>query len=246
MRVPRLHAPVPLRPRETVDLDATAARHVRNVLRLREGAAVVLFDGAGSAHDATLTRLTRDRVTVEVGASRVEDMESPLRVTVALGVSRGERMDFALQKAVELGVHAVCPLTTERTVVRLDAQRAARREAHWRGILVGACEQSGRNRIPDLAPVTRLDTWLRDGPAHGHRLVLDPRTGNTLRSIGAAPDDGVTLLIGPEGGLAEAERDLAREHGFVPVGLGPRVLRTETAVIAALTAVMTLWGDLGG
>ena len=101
MRVPRLHAPVPLRPRETVDLDATAARHVRNVLRLREGAAVVLFDGAGSAHDATLTRLTRDRVTVEVGASRVEDMESPLRVTVALGVSRGERMDFALQKAVE-------------------------------------------------------------------------------------------------------------------------------------------------
>jgi 16S rRNA (uracil1498-N3)-methyltransferase len=245
MRIPRVH--VDELPADGAELALTpgAARHVHAVLRLRPGAPIVLFDGRGEAREAVLLHAARAGVRVRVGARLPGDVEAPLAVTLALGISRGERMDLALQKATELGVHGIVPLLTERSVVRLDGERAARRQAHWRGVVLSACEQCGRNRMPQVAEVQALAHWLERTPAHGLALMPHPGAAQGLRALAPAGRP-VTLLIGPEGGLGEAERALAVHHGFTAVRLGPRVLRTETAVIAALAAVMTLWGDLAG
>jgi 16S rRNA (uracil1498-N3)-methyltransferase len=245
MRIPRLHVPQPLFEGATLDLRESATRHVRTVLRLKSGADLVVFDGEGNAHDGTLQSMNRDAVRVSVGMAQAIDVESPLAVTLALGISRGERMDLAIQKSVELGVAAIVPLVTERSVVRLDAQRAARRREHWQEVAVSACEQCGRNRVPPVSPVTPIDQWLAAGEFNGLKLLPDPRAEAGLNSVPGAGTSGVTLLIGPEGGISDAERTLALGHGFMGVRLGPRVLRTETAVIAALACVMNLWGDLG-
>jgi len=245
MRVPRLHVPMPLAEGTEVDLHEATARHVRTVLRLKPGADLIVFDGRGNAHEATLARITRNGVRVEIGLPRSGDVEAPVPVTLALGISRGERMDLAVQKSVELGVSAIVPLVTERSVVRLDMDRAARRRDHWQEVAAGACEQCGRNHVPMVAPVTSLDRWIAAHPAGSLRLLPDPGATVGLRDVPAPGGGGVTLLIGPEGGLGDGERNLATELGFTGVRLGPRVLRTETAVIAALASVMTLWGDLG-
>jgi 16S rRNA (uracil1498-N3)-methyltransferase len=241
MRTPRLYLDQPLRAGAELDLGAAAARHARSVLRLRPGAAVVVFDGRGHAHQAELVALARERATVRLGAALGGDPEPPLEVILALGISRGERMDLAVQKAVELGVGA-----TEHGVVRLDDARAARRVVHWQGVASSACEQCGRNRVPGIAPVQTLSSWLEAGLAPGLKLMPDPRAESGLSALTAQPPpSGVTLFIGPEGGISDGERAVARRHGFQPLRLGPRILRTETAVIAAMAAVMTLWGDLG-
>ena len=250
MRIPRLLADQPLDEGADIRLPEPAARHARAVLRLKPDSQVVVFDGRGRAHDARVLRATKNGTWVRVGERLlVDDVEPPLRVTLALGISRGERMDLAVQKAVELGVADIQPLLTERSVVRLDAERAARRLEHWQGVAIGACEQCGRNRVPEVAPVSRLDEWLVGIQGGTLRLMPDPRAARGLNALDTtlSPEDArsIVLLIGPEGGLGEAERALARHHGFTGVRLGPRVLRTETAVIAALTAVMVLWGDLG-
>ncbi len=244
MRVPRVHVDQLPAAGAELALGESAARHVRSVLRLKAGAPLVVFDGRGTACEAELLHATRAGVRVKVGRALEAAVEAPLEVVLALGVSRGERMDLAVQKAVELGTTGIVPLLTERAVVRLDEDRARRRHAHWQAIAVAACEQCGRNRLPDVAPPQTLDAWLTGLDRAGLRLMPDPGAATGLAGMDA-PAAGVTLLIGPEGGLAEAERALAARHGFRPVRLGPRVLRTETAVIAALAAVMTLWGDLG-
>jgi 16S rRNA (uracil1498-N3)-methyltransferase len=178
---------------------------------------------------------------VQLTAVGEPEPPAPLAIHLGLGVSKGERMDFALQKAVELGVSSIAPLFTERSVVRLSGDRLGKREAHWRGVVIAACEQSGRRRLPALHPARSLETWLSQ--AHPFPLLLHHRGGLPLPSL-PPPGASLSLLIGPEGGLADGERSHAEHAGFASVRLGPRILRTETAPLAALAVVQALWGDL--
>ncbi len=242
MRIPRLHLPVPLTVGATVPLDDNALNHAVRVLRLKPGAALILFDGAGGAFAATLAEVGKRAAWARVTAALPGEVESPLRVALAQGVSRGEKMDYTLQKAVELGVAVIQPLFAERGGVDLAGERLARKVRHWRGIIVGACEQCGRNRLPELRQPLTLAEWLEQPAEPDLRLLLDPLAERGLRGL-EPPAATVTLLIGPEGGLSPVEIAQARKAGFAGVRLGPRVLRTETAGVAALAAVQALWGD---
>ena len=243
MRIPRIHHPEPLAEGITVTLEGEPANHVARVLRLRAGDAVTLFDGRGGEYAATIREQMKKAVTVEVGGHRAVEVESPLPVTLMQGIAKGERMDFTIQKAVEMGVHRVLPVFTARSVVRLEGERLERRWHHWRGVAVAACEQCGRNRLPEVAAPQALTDWLAAPPA-GLRLLLHHRSEATVGSL-APPPEGVVLLIGPEGGLNERERQAAQTAGFTGLRLGPRVLRTETAALAALAGLQGRWGDLG-
>lgn len=225
-------------------LPAAQAHHVARVLRLAAGDALTLFDGAGTEYAAVITRLEKSAVTVRVGAAQARDRESPLRITVAQAVSSGDRMDFTVQKAVELGAARIVPLLSSRCVVRLSGARAEKRVAHWRAVAVSACEQCGRNHVPEVAAVIPLCHWLGQQPEAGGetRLLLAPHAAVRLREM-AQPAGPITLLIGPEGGFAPDEESAARGSGFTPVSIGPRILRTETAALAALAALQALWGD---
>lgn len=224
-------------------LPPAAAHHVQHVLRLNPGDALTLFDGEGIEHDAVIVRVSKTGVTVQVGAQRAVDRESPLRIVLAQGVSAGERMDYTIQKAVELGVAAIQPVASSRSVVRLDAHRGAKRLAHWQAIAVAACEQCGRNRVPDVRAVLSFASWLGQLDARATQtLLLSPGATLGIRDL-QRPGTGITLLAGPEGGLAAEEQQAAERAGFTPVRLGPRVLRTETAAVAAIAAMQTLWGD---
>lgn len=241
MRTARLYVPAPLSSGGGVMLDDERTHYLRTVLRLQLGDTITVFNGEGGEYAALITQLAKKSAAVELGAFTARETESPLQVTVGLGVSRGERMDLAVQKAVELGVMAIHPVLTERTVVRQDPQGWAQRREHWQHIVWSACEQCGRNRVPHIAPPQPYARWLTSiGP--GLRLLLDPRCAHRLNDYAPA-GQAVYLASGPEGGFAETERHLAQSHGFIPVRLGPRVLRTETAVVAALAALQTLWGD---
>lgn len=237
----RVYVPGPLVAGRALALPPAAARHVAQVLRLSAGAAVVLFDGTGGEYDAVLDAVERRMVHVRVVAHRAVERESRLALTLAQCVSKGERMDYAIQKAVELGVTRILPVLSARSVVKLDAVRWERKLDHWRGIIIAACEQCGRNRVPELAPAVPLPGWLASGD--GLRLVLAPTARDGVGALTPAP--AVSLLVGPEGGLSEEEIALARQHGCTPVRLGPRVLRTETAGVAALAVLQAVWGDLG-
>lgn len=226
-----------------LDLPDEAARHVAQVLRMRAGEALTLFDGSGGEHAAVIVDAGRRDVRVRIDAHHPVDRESRLDVTLAQCVSKGDRMDYTIQKAVELGVSRIVPLLSERSVVKLDAERWDKKLEHWRGVAVSACEQSGRTRVPEVAAVQKLDAWLA-APADGRlRLVLAPTESVSLRTLDAAAT--MALLIGPEGGLSDPEIAAARRAGCIGIGLGPRVLRTETAGVATLAALQVLWGDLG-
>ena len=222
-------------------LPAAAVRHVQ-ARRLQPGDAVVLFDGTGRDVDATVDALGRGTVRVRVGTSRAVDRELPLVVTLALAMPANERMDSLVEKATELGVARIQPLMTERSVLRLDGERAARRGAHWRAVAIAACEQSGRARLPAIEPVQTLAAWLADAVPAGRRLLLsldaDARPWAQAAPTGAdsagAAAHAVVTLSGPEGGLTRDEAAAARGAGFVPVSLGRRVLRADTAPLAAL------------
>lgn len=242
MRTPRIYCPQVLRAGEQVTLAEDAANHVARVLRLREGAPLVLFNGMGGEFEATITSIARREVVVAVHDHRARECESPLSITLVQAVSRGERMDYTIQKAVELGVTRIVPVLSARSVVSLDEERRGRRMEHWRKIIVGACEQCGRNRLPDLLEARPLETWLKQSPA-GLALVLDHRAEHGLGELMAART--VTLLIGPEGGLTPEEVSAARTAGYQGLRLGPRVLRTETAAVTALSILQARWGDLG-
>lgn len=238
----RIHIPVPLTVGTSLDLPDEAARHVAQVLRMKVGEPLTLFNGNGGEYAATITAAGRREVTVNVDSFEPIDRESRLDITLAQCVSKGERMDYTVQKAVELGVTRILPLLSERSVVKLDAERWDKKLEHWRGIAVSACEQSGRTRLPEVLPVQKLDTWLASSD-QALRLVLAPTESVSLRSLPAASH--IALLIGPEGGLSDKEIAAARRAGCIGIGLGPRVLRTETAGVAALAALQLLWGDLG-
>ena len=222
-----------------MDLSAEATRHVA-ALRLHENEAVVLFNGEGGEYPSTLLRIARDRCTAKVGQHLAIERESPLSITLALGISAGDRMDYAIQKATELGVASIVPLATERSVVRLSPERAERRVAHWRAIAIAAGEQCGRNRLPGIEPVRDLDQFLVDAPG-GLKLLLSPEGDTTLAEL--TRDACIALLIGAEGGLSPGERERALKAGFAGVRFGPRILRTETAPLAVLSALQSMWGD---
>ena len=247
MTSPRFFCPLPLVSGACVDLPESAARHAARALRLGPGDAVVLFDGGGGEYACRIVEVTRRGVTVEVGEHSARECESPLQLTLVQALQSGDKMDFTVQKAVELGVAGIVPVLSRRSVLRLSGERAERRVEHWRGIVGAACEQSGRNRLPEVAAIVPLERWLAQPPAPGVcRLMLDPRAALSLSDLPRPPDGRVELLIGAEGGLAPEEMDLALLAGFVAVRLGPRVLRTETAGMAALAALQSLWGDFRG
>lgn len=242
MRIPRIYLPLPLTVGATVQLDDNAFGHAVRVLRLKPGADLVLFDGRSHAYAAILKEVGKRDAWVEIRADLPVQAEPPLRIVLAQGISRGDKMDYTVQKAVELGVNAIQPLFTERGGVDLTGERLLRKVQHWQGIIIGACEQCGQNRLPELYQPLPLMAWLEQLTVAELRLLLDPTARCGLREISASVDQ-ITLLIGPEGGLSVAEIAKALATGFVGVRLGQRVLRTETAGLAALSAVQTLWGD---
>lgn len=238
----RVFLPQPLAADSEIALPEEAFRHLVQVLRMREGESFVAFNGEGGEYAATLIQVAKRSAGARIGARDPVDRESPRPMRLAQCVSRGDRMDYTLQKAVELGVTEIQPLLSSRSVVRMDGERWEKKLDHWRGVIVSACEQSGRTRIPALHLVQPISTWLDADGGVGERLTLDPLAPHGLREM-PEPQGVVTLLVGPEGGLSDAELDLARRAGYAGVRLGPRVLRTETAGVAALAAIQALWGD---
>ena len=243
MRLNRIFCDGPLTGGTETDLPSAGAYHVARVLRMREGAPLSLFDGSGQEFRAEITRVSGDKVTVRLGNATPGTPESPLKITLVQGVSRGERMDWTLQKATELGVAAIAPVLTARSVVRLDEKQTIKKQAHWRAIVVGACEQSGRAKVPSVATPTTLREYFANVRKDGLRLVLSPTAPASLVGLTSMPNKA-ELLIGPEGGLDDDELHAAQQAGFMPVRLGPRVLRTETAAVVALSVLQGLWGDL--
>lgn len=241
MRAPRIFVDEPLNSGAQVTLTAGPAQHLIGSLRLASGAPLILFNGDGRDYGARLLTTNRGGVSVAIETVGEPEPQPPLVVRLGIGISKGERFDLVLQKAVELGAAALQPLFTERTVVRLTGERLAKRQQHWLGVVIAACEQSGRRRLPELAPASRLTDWLAKRQPGG--LLLDPNARGGLKDL-AAPTGPLTLLIGPEGGLSDKERGAATRNGFTGVRLGPRILRTETAPLAALAAAQVLWGDL--
>ncbi len=242
MRIPRIHVDIDLESGVEITLPADAARRLCRVLRLPDGARLLLFNGEGGEFEGALVSASEARV--RVGARRPVATESRLEIGLAQGLSRGDRMDFTIQKAVELGVRWIQPLLTERSVVRLDRDRAARRRSHWRGIVASACEQCGRTSLPPVHDPLLLCEWLERLPTPSAKLLA---AAQAPRSLAALPRPGapLVLLVGPEGGLASREVATALEHGFESFSLGPRTLRTETAAVMAVGAAQLLWGDLG-
>lgn len=243
MPIPRFYCAMPLPPGRQVALPDAAARHAVGVLRLRDGDDVILFNGDGGECIGQLFK-TGKGAEVLLKASCAPERESPLDITLAQGVSSGERMDYTLQKAVELGVTRIQPVMMKRTIVRLDDEKRRKRRQHWQGVVISACEQCGRNHIPAVEPILDVPAWLAsEGVRQGTRLLLDPEASARLRDL-PAPTEAVTLLAGPEGGFDPNEREAVRRIGFQPISLGPRILRTETAAIAAMAVMQGLWGDI--
>ncbi len=242
MRVTRVYVPELIQAGSELQLPDAAVRHVIRALRLQPGAELTLFDGRGGEYVARLMRTERNQAWVRVETHRQREAESPLEVTLVQGISRGERMDYAIQKAVELGVCAIAPVFTERSVVQLKGERADKRQSHWQGIAQSACEQCGRNRVPTLHAPIALNQWLQQWQGE-LGLTLSPVAQPALADL-PFPKQPLAVLIGPEGGLTDAEVQFAQQRGFQAVRLGPRVLRTETAAVAVLAAIQTLWGDL--
>jgi 16S rRNA (uracil1498-N3)-methyltransferase len=242
MASPRIHCDVRLGPGAQFPLPDDAANHVGKALRLRPGDSLVVFDGRGGEYEAVIQRIDRGRVEVKTGAFRDTERESPVAVGLVQGLPEADKMDWILQKSAELGVAWVQPLVCERSVVRLSGDRAARREAHWQRVMVAACEQCGRNRVPVVRPTLAFRDWAALPAGDAARWMLSLVAGESLagRPVPAGP---VELLVGPEGGLSEREADIAAHVGFTALTLGPRVLRAETAPLAALAAMQALWGD---
>jgi len=239
---PRFFCDSKLGPGALVELPPNAAVHATRVLRLQPGARIRLFNGDGHDYGAELVRVGKDRVSAKILDQRRVDSEAPFRATLAQAISSGDRMDYTLQKSVELGVHAIQPLSAERSVVKLSGERSGKRVQHWQNVVISACEQSGRAFVPPVATPVPLLSWLAMPHAFTLKLMLSPDAQRTLHDFQPGPGE-ICLLTGCEGGFSAQERLAAEQTGFIPVRLGPRVLRTETAALAALAAMQSLWGD---
>ncbi len=238
----RFHCPAKLAVGAIVNLPENAAHHATKVLRMQVDDVLTVFNGDGADYRAHILRIHKNEVAIKIMDAQTVTCESPLHVTLAQAISSGERMEFTLQKAVELGVAQIQPIAAERSVVKLTGERAAKRREHWQNVVISACEQSGRAFIPDVAPNLSLADWLSRPNEFAMKLLLSPNADQTLHQL-QKPQGKICLLIGCEGGLSEQEQQNALLCGFVPVRLGARVLRTETAAMAALAAMQTLWGD---
>ncbi len=234
--MPRFHCPVPLATGQTLSLPAGAARHVQ-VLRLQPGAVITLFNGEGGEFEVTVTRMGRSDVDVEVGPHHAIEREASRAIHLLAGITANERMDWLVEKATELGVASITPLLAERSVLKLKGERADKKLAHWQAVAVAAAEQCGRNRVPVIHPALALSDWQALPTAEGVRCVLSLAQGTRSLTSAAAGAEPLVVLSGPEGGLSPAEEALALSSGFVPVTLGPRVLRAETAPLAVLAAL---------
>jgi 16S rRNA (uracil1498-N3)-methyltransferase len=241
VRRPRFHTTQALTGPATLILEEGPSRHIAKTLRMRPGDPLCLFDGHGHEAAAVVGQVERGRVSVEIEAAQAIDRESPLATTLAIGVSRGDRMDTAIQKATQLGVTRVWPVLGERTGVRLDSTRWEKKLRHWQQVAISACEQCGRNRLPEIAAPAPLDAVLRRSGDCDLRLLLHPAAAQTPLPDACA---SLCLLVGPEGGFSDAEVADAEAVGFRGFGLGPRILRTETAPLAALAIAQARWGDL--
>jgi 16S rRNA (uracil1498-N3)-methyltransferase len=247
MRLTRIHVDAPLAGGLRVPLPDAAAGHLVRVLRLKEGDPCVLFNGDGQDYPGRVASIGKREVLVDVDEGTEVARESPLRITLVQGVARGEKMDLILQKATELGVAAVHPVESDRSEVKLEGARRQRRVAHWRGVLASACEQCGRARIPEIGPLRPLGEALSMlAPADGRRLFLDPDARLVLPELRLEDELplAAVLAVGPEGGWSPGDRDALSAAGFEGLRLGPRVLRTETAGLAAMAALQSRWGDL--
>ncbi|MCC4612279.1 16S rRNA (uracil(1498)-N(3))-methyltransferase [Xanthomonas campestris pv. esculenti] len=244
MRVTRSHVALPLQCDQEVTLPEESANHLLRVLRLREGDACILFNGDGCDYHARITVAGKREARAMVERAEPLANESPLRITLIQGIARGEKMDLILQKATELGVAAIVPVNAERTEVKLDAARLEKRVAHWRSVVVSACEQSGRARVPALATPTGLQEAAVASDPQALRLTLDPQGEHRLGTLSAGTQRDVIVAIGPEGGWSPRDRATLADAGFTGLRLGPRILRTETAGLAAIAALQSRFGDL--
>ncbi len=243
MRVTRIHVPGAITVGSQVELPAQAGAHLTRVLRLESGVALTLFNGAGGEYAATLLPENGKRVFARVLRHDAVERESPLEVTLLQGVARGERMDLIVQKATELGVARIVPVLAERSVVKVDAKQRERKREHWQAIAVSACEQCGRNRVPEIAEPLALGDSLRNLPAESLRCLLAADGTRALTEVARGASRPIVLLIGPEGGLSENERGFAQTCGFIACRMGARIMRTETAGLAALAALQAVAGD---
>lgn len=241
MRIPRFYHPDTVQLDTSVALQDDAVQHIARALRMRPGEQIMLFTGDGNEYLATLVQVEKRRVSAHIDQVEPGRSESPLKVSIGQTLSRGERMDYAVQKSTEMGVHQITPLFSERCEVKLPPNRQEKRVSHWQQVAISACEQSGRVTPPDIAAPQQLSEWLKAQDAE-LKLVLHHHSERPLGQLPAPTS--VALLIGPEGGLTEAEVELAIEQGFTPLAIGPRVMRTETAPVAALALLNYLWGDL--
>jgi 16S rRNA (uracil1498-N3)-methyltransferase len=240
MRISRLYTPDRLIIGQQVELNDDNAHYVRTVLRLKKAQRLTLFNSSGGEFLGELCEVSRKKVRVNIIEYSDRSVESSLHITLGLGISRGDRMDWAVQKSVELGVNNMTPLLTERCVVKFKDNKKSQRLQHWKNIVQHATEQSSRTILPTLTEIEEIDHWLNNQV--GLKIFLDPYAEQSLITLKPI-DDRVTLLTGPEGGFSDTERELAIAAGFIPVHLGQRILRTETASLAALSAIQTLWGD---
>ena len=243
MRIPRIYHPFPLTVGLAIQLDEDAANHVGRVLRMQTGQALQLFDGSNNVFNAIIIQADKKNVQVEIRSGGEDNRESPLWLHLGQVMSRGEKMEFTIQKAVELGVSIITPLYSERCGVKLDAERLDKKQGQWQKIAIAACEQCGRNRVPDIRPVMRLEAWCAEQD-NGLKLNLHPRATASINTL-PQPVERVRLLIGPEGGLSADEIAMTAGHQFTDILLGPRVLRTETTALTAITALQVRFGDLG-
>lgn len=243
MRIPRIYHPEILHLHHIVALHEDAAGHISRVLRMKEGQEVLLFDGSGAQFPAEITEVNKKQVLVKVTQREENSSESPLDLHLGQVISRGEKMEFTIQKSVELGVNTITPLISERCGVKLDEKRFEKKLAQWQKIAISACEQCGRNIIPEIRPIMSLEAWCAE-EYDGLKLNLHPRAKYSINTL-PAPVSKVRLLIGPEGGLSAEEIDMTQTYHFEETLLGPRVLRTETAALTAITALQVRFGDLG-
>ncbi|MFI3245019.1 MAG: 16S rRNA (uracil(1498)-N(3))-methyltransferase [Ferrimonas sp.] len=243
MRVPRIYQPSALVVGQALSLDEDAANHVGRVLRMQPQQQLWLFNGDGDQYLATITMADKKAVQVTIEQHQPQHCESPLDLELGQVISRGDKMEFTIQKSVELGVNTITPLWSERCGVKLQGERLEKKLQQWQKIAIAACEQSGRNVVPQVRPVMKLDEWLQE-PYNGLKLNLHPRAQYSINTL-PQPVTQARLLIGPEGGLSSAEIALAAQQQFTDILLGPRVLRTETAALTAITALQVRFGDLG-
>jgi 16S rRNA (uracil1498-N3)-methyltransferase len=242
-RVPRLYVGTELSPQARLVLPEDTAHHAARVLRLREGEPIAVFNGLGGEYAARVAKIGKKGVEVETGEHSALERESPLAVTLVQAVSSGEKMDFTIQKAIELGVAAIQPVLSAKSVVRLSAEREAKKLAHWKRVAIAACEQCGRNRVPVVREALSVDAYCRAPGEASLRLLLAPEGKTGLSEIKQQIGRSVTIAAGPEAGFSDEEERLLQRAGFVPVRLGQRILRTETAALAALAALNALAGD---